>query len=394
MNILAFTSIFSACLFVCSYLIRLGNYFPFAELITFSFFSFFIFSNILLLYVRRAHFKVVPNIADLLVFILFVSAVPSLVYAGPTNAGILYFGQLTVYGILPYLILRLVPRESSEFRFFFVSAALILLLSVFLLAFVLGVTESFARFRLGGEIINPVGVGAIYLILSLFLFGAAYYANTRFVSFCYTILFLVSLSMLVLSGSRSSILAMLLMAFIGFFIKSKTSFLKLFLVLVTAIFLVTIADFSLIDEAYFIRYTDLFSADAFDSGSVGARVELFSLSKGLIADNPTFGLGLYGFQLVTNGDYPHNLIVEVLISFGVPLGLLIILLIALSVATPYKYFRTRKNDPRLVLFFVLIAILIVKMFSFNLAQMKDFFVFLGFLISFTSDKNKFQLRPV
>lgn len=394
MNILAFTSIFSALLFVCSYLVRLGNYFQFAELVTFSFFLFFIASNILLLYVRRAHIKFALNIADLLAVFLFASSVASLLYAGPTNASILYFGQLTVYGILPYLILRLVPREPSEFRYIFLSAALILLLSLFLLAFVLGVAESFTRFRLGGEIINPVGIGSTYLILSLLLLGATHYANTNFASFCYLILLLLSFSMLLLSGARSSILAMLLIAVFGFFINSKASFRKVFLVLITAIFIVKIVDFSLIDQAYFIRYIDIFTADALDSGSIGSRVELFLLSTTLIADNVIFGIGLYGLQSLTNGDYPHNLILEVLLSFGMPVGLLIILLIALSVVSPYKYFRTRQNDPALILLYVLIAILIVKMFSFNLAQLKDMFVFLGLLVSFTADKIKIKVRPV
>ena len=394
MNILAFSSLFSTLLFICSYLIRLGNYYSFAEFITFSFFLFFIFSNILLLYFRRAHVKVVPNIADLLVFSLVVLALLSLIYAGPTNDGFLYLGQLIIYGILPYVILRLVPRESSECRYLFWSAALLLILSVFILSFVIGFADLFVRFRLGGEIINPVGVGSIYLILSLFMLGAMYYANTGSSRFCYAILLLVSASMVFLSCSRSSIMAMLLVAVFGFMTKSKISLLKTCLVLTTATFLVNTFQFSEIDTDIFARYTKVFSGDIFVSGSGSERINLYSLSVNMIAENPISGIGLYGFQSVTGGLYPHNLFLEILLSFGIPFGSLIIMLMILSVASPYNYLKIRQNDPRLTLVFILVAILMVKMLSFNIAQLKDFLIILGLLVSFTSEKNKIKLRSV
>lgn len=88
---------------------------------------------------------------------------------------------------------------------------------------------------------------------------------------------------------------------------------------------------------------------AYEKGSLGERDALLAQSLSLLSANPRcflFGCGLGYFQEYYSyeyGRYPHNWLLEAVITFGAPLLMLGMFLIVLSIVKNYRYFRENEK---------------------------------------------------
>lgn len=103
----------------------------------------------------------------------------------------------------------------------------------------------------------------------------------------------------------------------------------------------------------------------FTAGS--GRDRIYAKTIEVIANNPLFGVGLYGdrFHLtdVIKYGYPHNMVLEVLASFGIIPGL--VLLLCLSVVVIKRLFKARNEDwVDSMLIFSTISLQLIVSYSF------------------------------
>ncbi|QKI89776.1 O-antigen ligase family protein [Thiomicrorhabdus xiamenensis] len=356
--------------FASSYFLKIGNFYSMSFFITFVFFIFFtIFSLVFVFEVRN--FRLSFMYEDLFPYFIFVVSWFWLLLTDVNKDSIFFLVQLTVYSVVPYFLIRAAMNNVFDKVFFFkmlsYASLLVLVIGIFHSLFVVGIEELLIRARLGGELINPVGLASIFFILIVFMTLGM--VDTSFIKF--TILFLsiiLLLTLLYLTGSRASMLAALTFFLILLITSSKRMFLVGMLITVLVSFILFLLDVSALNERY---------SNPLESGSVLERVELYAIAIDMVSVKPFVGWGTYAYQNYTEGSYPHNLMLELFVSFGV-LGLSFFILLVLLVL-----FRicTQKNIYLRIFLSSIFSVLLIKMFSFNLAQLKDVFILLSLYAS-------------
>lgn len=62
-----------------------------------------------------------------------------------------------------------------------------------------------------------------------------------------------------------------------------------------------------------------------DIDLLAGRSPLYDLSIQKVLENPFFGNGIAGDRLFLEGNYPHNIFLEIVVQFGIPLGIIMVL---------------------------------------------------------------------
>ncbi len=190
---------------------------------------------------------------------------------------------------------------------------------------------------------------------------------------------LIDLIAIVLYGSRGPIVC--IAAF--FVIKMLTSFgfskgKKLFLVLSTALLLVLLhysLDFlisNLPDKWLKSRTLSMFLSGEF--GQDSGRMRIYSDYLKLIRQRPWFGFGIAGGWMYSS--YPHNLEIELMLSFGIPIGCLCLILI---LYTSLRNLSTEDEGERR-LSAILITVLVELQLSGSFIKSLQFFMLLAMCI--------------
>lgn len=157
--------------------------------------------------------------------------------------------------------------------------------------------------------------------LVYFLFYEKNYS--RFKYFYFFLLFIQFLGIL-LSGGRGGVFVVLLGSFI--IIKSFFPFKKLLIIgLKLSLFLIVSVFISLLlfkdyMDRFFESYNRLFSflsKNGIDMEQTSNRDIVYSESINLILKKPFLGYGMFNYRNFTDGAYPHNLMLEILLQGGV-----------------------------------------------------------------------------
>lgn len=169
--------------------------------------------------------------------------------------------------------------------------------------------------RLGaGEPIVAGRIGGIVILYSLFVYNDRKFLFSIF-------LFSLGLISIFLSGTRTVILTIVLATFVYIIIYDKKKALKnIIAIIVFLIFSIwLILYFRLIDENLTSRLLSVFySKEGYSSTE---RFEQFKLAYRLFLDKPFLGHGTGAFGYYWSGfdqrDYPHNLLLELLLEYGI-----------------------------------------------------------------------------
>lgn len=226
-----------------------------------------------------------------------------------------------MYGLLPFFLTISITDFSTANRYFYYSAVALFVVSVFAL---LVVTIEGNRSNL--EYSMPYGNALTFS--AIIIFSSAFKYNNKKLF----IVFAIECLLIIMVGSRGPILSLVAFLFLYLFFywrpekrHRKTLFLSGFLLLIVAI-IYNVNSFILLIQSmiekigFHSRTIDLFLSSNIDN--ISGRDIIYQKCLEYISAHPFIGIGIEGLQ--GNGYLhwsPHNLLLELLLSFGIPLGL-------------------------------------------------------------------------
>lgn len=209
------------------------------------------------------------------------------------------------------------------------------------------------------------------------------------------VLFLLSLTELLIFGARGAMLTFLLFAFIYLIFisdisKKSKSFICLFIVLVFIslkfvfeYLIEKLTDFGLYSYAL-TKYLNIFNGDSLASTSSG-RDDIYQLAINRIEESVWIGSPLNTCYIDTGSTYYHNVVLDVLVNFGI-IGFLFFLFFLF-----YNIFKVIRSDDkkRKIVFFVLIMVSMGRLFvSSSFWQRPEFWMFVGYCVNYNYEKFK------
>lgn len=158
------------------------------------------------------------------------------------------------------------------------------------------------------------------------------------------------------SGSRGALFAVVGTIIIYIMVVKNVKGKKIFLFLVVLFIAFIIA--LEIDESFrngIMNFTKVFSFnDSFiDIGSSkNGRDIQYKLAIDLFEKNPIFGVGVLGYNSITNLPYPHNILLELLSNYGLIITIPIILLIFFSLKKNINSYNYASSHIYIILIFI------------------------------------------
>lgn len=256
----------------------------------------------------------------ILVFSLLYT--PSKVYS---MQKILIFLSFTTWSFIgPFL---LIDNKDSLKKFLMSFVIISFITSIYVLIDYF-TSDAIAYMRVGVNGENSLGLGRMaamgsIIIIMIFLFNSKVDKKNRIYSLFALLILLLTL---LLSGSRMSLISLILLVVVFLFIKTfrftkgdillnKRSTKVALSLIPIPLLLIPFKD-SL--QTILVRLTQLF--DSSGVGSYSLRTELFSLAIGIWENNPLFGDGFGSYGLHYHGFdsayYPHNIFLEILAEVG------------------------------------------------------------------------------
>jgi hypothetical protein len=228
--------------------------------------------------------------------------------------------------------------------------------------------------RLSSETINPITIGHLGVTLTILASWrlSETLINTLIKKILNIIYLVVGLSSIFISGSRSPILSMAIAILLFMFFK-KISIKSIFFIIS---FLISAYLYSLNFNALNRRL----EADAFFSDR--SRELLFNESIKLIQNNFFLGAGIEPL-----GSYPHNLILESFLMFGILSGFSIIFIILFTLKSALKIYYYKRDKFWIVLIYF--QFLTSAMFSGGLYGLIGFFSLSILVVSVAYYKNRY-----
>lgn len=201
---------------------------------------------------------------------------------------------------------------------------------------------------------------------------------------------LISMLFPLLLGSRGGIVCVIVFLFLMICKKltSKTAWVFILFAILIVFFVSSASDkvmdfiSSLVNDlSGSDRVIDLIETGGFLEDESRTRIFKNAFELGIM-EKPVFGWGVFGDRTI-RGSYPHNIVLEMLIQYGVFAGSLI--LISLF-ATVIKGYIKEKDDSTLIFLAMLITLGIIKKFlSGTYLDTDHFFLLLGYIMC---NKNK------
>ena len=350
--------------FLAGYFIKFGNFHSFSTELTFIFFLLFIVMSLLNLKKKLfSKFKLVSE--D---FIVLSISLCSLLFLSlkDINLDSVNYIILISFSSIYYFLLRLILIDFNHPEFFGylrISVIIAFIVGILHALFFVPLDQLLVSTRLGGDIVNPVGLaGILFTLFAILLASLSFQKKISISGYLFSGLILITIF---LTGSRASMIASLLLIILISYFRNFTfgtviSILSLFL---------SFLYISNIDDAA-SRFTNLA-----DSRSALARYDTWENVIYLINENYFTGIGLHGYQNLHN-DYPHNLFLEIILSFGL-LGLIIVTGI-ISYLSINLFIVINSNHIALRIFYLsILCLLLIKMLSFNLSHIRELFFFLA-----------------
>lgn len=238
--------------------------------------------------------------------------------------------------------------------------------------------------------INYMRFGYAILPTVIFSFLFLFRDNNKKWTF---IVFCLSFAELLLFGARGAMLTFILFALIYLFFISDVSkkiklYILFFLFLIGAslkfvleYLLESLDTFGLYSYSL-TKYLNLFNGDSLASTSSG-RDDIYGLAFKRIDESFWFGSPLNTCFIDTGSTYYHNIILDILVNFGV-IGFVFFFLFIF-----YNIFKvvSSTSKERKMIFFILFLIAMGRLFvSSSFWQRPEFWIFVGYCVNYTSKK--------
>ncbi len=186
--------------------------------------------------------------------------------------------------------------------------------------------------RMGGELGNQNEIGMIIAIASIF----AFYLIMSEVKIIYVPIFLVMVGVIILTGSRKSILFLLLNIVMIIYLKNKDSFLKRIKAILMIVLLLWIGYYIIFNNPIFYdilgerieNMFDFFTGKGTKEGSITERTTMIAYGIEVWKNKPFLGYGIDNYrELFVDAPggrytYSHNNFIEILVGTGL-VGMLI-----------------------------------------------------------------------
>lgn len=320
---------------------------------------------------RRAAFL---SLFDAVVLTYFVLIFVSIMIAGLDEMAFRYFIQITALSIFPYWVIRSFGFSLDDAKRFVGLFPYVAIMAAACMMCIVGPTDliAYAGFRLGNEKLNPVGVGFAFGISAFISFISVRMTLCNY--FIGAISIMVSSLIVVLTGSRASMLALASIMGVYFIARRAVDWKTIIILLV--MFGVLYCAYGFLDEG---MVDDRF-INALESESAQARYSSWTQALLMFYDQPLYGHGLGQFEL-KNGEYVHNIILEHMANGGLiltaPLFLLIVYILRMTIA------NIKWCSSEFILLFTLLSVyaILVRFFSLSMANTKEIFIFIAMAIS-------------
>jgi len=307
--------------------------------------------------------------------------------------------------IAPYIGIRLLSSEESIKKFFkyCVIIPTILIIPAFYELFFNPIFSEYSRFSIymfeGGKD-NPILFGITFAIMLTILF--VWVLEQKKFKFKYFILMILSMFLLLRSGSRGAVISFLSAILFYIFITKRV---KLQTKVYTIIFatLLFLSCYKLLPDSVkeFYQYTFTPEARSDEISSVYQRLTMWKMAINDFKENPVFGVGTG--NSVEGIGFPHNILLEVAAELGI-IGLFIfILLCYLTIWKAITFIkRNEKHSLDLNILMKLSLILFIyslteAMFSGLITNQTWLFMSIGLIVSLTklrlnSQKNSLETK--
>ena len=208
----------------------------------------------------------------------------------------------------------------------------------------------------------------------------------------YLIVSLIEIAGLTIYGSRGALISLSFFFMLKFILSEKNLIEKIGTILMTSfaiiIFYLNFDEIGtfllqcLADKGYYSRSLTLLFSNriTYDSG----RFEIFKYYLDLAAQKPLLGWGVLG-GWVKKGSGPHNMIIEIILAFGIIIGGIISFILCLL---QLRVFFVKDKSTRDLLLIYMSICIVLFFVSGNFLQKPDFFIFLGLVLgSFKNREN-------
>ena len=290
-------------------------------------------------------------------FIIIVFFLMSFVRYNINVHNIEYLKNFLYYGILPIIFVN--NRHDGE-------RILRIMSYIAIVAIITWLTKEVSIYEYGENMkySNMLLPGGLAVMYQAFINKS----NTKYVKALYIAVFILYINLMISWGTRGCLLAVVVYPLLIFLSGSRKERLVLFLLTATIGFfmimkleniLLMLRDFLNgfgIDFIGLNRTITLLISDNLSNG----RFDIWLLSKNMILNSGLLGMGISGFELITN-NYTHNLFLQLLIEFGPLVGSIFILGIIYFIVKAVTMKNSEINKNFLIL--LLASSIIILQFS-------------------------------
>jgi O-antigen ligase len=228
------------------------------------------------------------------------------------------------------------------------------------------------RVYMGGSLPNNLAFNGLYaLSIMLLLFERIKIKSFVLGVFIFSAAILM-INLIIVTGSRSAIIALLFVLLIYlFFLNKSMRLIKLFMIIILI---------SIFYENYPI-VVERFST-SISTGDIGGRYNIYILMLDIISSNPIFGIGRAHFDTLSSAVFghspsPHNVFFEVFLYGGAFASLLLVYIFYNIIRISYESYKLTNSYSYLIL----IPPLILQALTQQLFNNKIFFLLLAVIIA-------------
>jgi len=239
----------------------------------------------------------------------------------------------------------------------------------------------------GNAAINTISYGHYATMIALFsLYGLLFGNQRKYVNLIFIAGFLFAVFIVLRAGSRSPIVALVVISVIMVFYKGKKKLTgMLFLAFLASLFLIFRNDIIMLINSFAPIAIDRLELMA--EGDSSERDILLKYAWNQFLDSPFFGRDFVIAHGIAAGEYPHNIIIESFMALGVLGGGIMLFLLIIASVQSLKLIKQR--DIFALFAIIFIQRLILHMFSLAI-YMGDIFFCLLALILCTKSKDYIQ----
>jgi O-antigen ligase len=240
----------------------------------------------------------------------------------------------------------------------------------------------------GNLALDTISYGHVAITMSLLSLYALLFQKTNLYEKIYFIIgFILSMYVSFRAGSRSPIIAFIFVVYMLFFSKQKHFYFGIISIAIMTFFFIVSENimYKIIEEVSPLMYERLSAAQ---QGDTSYRDLIFEDAWKQFTSTPLLGGDFVLNFGIGKGWYPHNIILESLITLGLFGGILIFILLKQSILNSIMALKLKKKEA--VICVILLQYIILYMFSFCIYTATILFCTMGYVLSLKSDKYKFS----